>query len=71
MARRDSDHWRRKRAENAFHCAADRQKLAITSFGAVEFEANRQAFGIQIRWNNQARQATCASGCNVSPDGSI
>jgi hypothetical protein len=49
-------------AEYIFHGAADGQKPGVTSCGAVEFEADRQAFAIQLCWDDQAWQAASASG---------
>jgi hypothetical protein len=48
-------------AEYVFHSAADRQKLSVTSCGAVEFEAGREAIVVQLCWDDQAWQATSAS----------
>jgi hypothetical protein len=57
-----SDLRRRQMAKQIFHGAANGQKLGVTSCGAVEFEADREAFFIQLCWDDQAWQATSASG---------
>jgi hypothetical protein len=49
-------------AEYVFYGAADGQKPAVASCGAVEFESEPHDFAIQTPWGDKARQAGSASG---------